>query len=50
MHDLLGLFTRFHPKFVRRYADLTAIASDAFARYKSDVLSGKFPTEAEGYE
>ncbi len=50
MHDLLGLFTRFHPKFVRRYADLTAIASDAFTRYKSDVLSGKFPTEEEGYE
>ncbi|MFQ5588280.1 MAG: 3-methyl-2-oxobutanoate hydroxymethyltransferase, partial [Nitrospiria bacterium] len=49
LHDLLGLFTRFHPKFVRRYADLTAIAADAFARYKSDVLSGKFPTEEEGY-
>jgi len=50
MHDLLGLFTRFHPKFVRRYTDFTAIAADAFARYRSDVQSGKFPTEAEGYE
>lgn len=50
MHDLLGLFTQFHPKFVRRYADFTAIASEAFSRYRSDVQNGKFPTEAEGYE
>jgi len=49
LHDLLGLFTRFQPKFVRRYADMGAVASDAFLRYKSDVISGKFPTEAEGY-
>lgn len=49
MHDLLGLFTRFQPKFVRRYADLTTMASNAFMQFKSDVLSGKFPTEAEGY-
>ncbi len=50
LHDLLGLFTRFHPKFVRRYADFTTIAIEAFAHYRSDVLTGKFPTEAEGYE
>ncbi|MBI3802289.1 MAG: 3-methyl-2-oxobutanoate hydroxymethyltransferase [Nitrospirae bacterium] len=50
LHDLLGLFTRFHPKFVRQYADLTPLITDAVRRYKSDVASGKFPTEAEGYE
>lgn len=50
MHDLLGLFTRFQPKFVRRYADFTAMTAEAFSRYRSDVQSGKFPTEAEGYE
>jgi 3-methyl-2-oxobutanoate hydroxymethyltransferase len=50
LHDLLGLFTRFHPKFVRQYADLTVIASDAFRRFKADVEAGKFPTEKEGYE
>ena len=50
LHDLLGLFTRFHPKFVRRYADLTATITDAVRRYKSDVESGKFPTEEEAYE
>lgn len=50
LHDLLGLFTRFHPKFVRRYADLTAAITEAVRRYKSDVESGKFPTEEEGYQ
>ena len=50
LHDLLGLFTRFQPKFVRRYANLTEVASDAFLRFKADVLSGEFPSEDEGYE
>lgn len=50
LHDLLGLFTEFHPKFVRRYANLTEVAKDAFIRFKSDVLSGKFPSEEEGYQ
>ncbi len=50
LHDLLGLSTQFHPKFVRRYANFTEIAADAFSRYKSDVLSGKFPREEEGYQ
>lgn len=50
LHDLLGLFTRFHPKFVRRYADLTSTITEAVRRYKSDVESSKFPTEEEGYE
>lgn len=50
LHDLLGLFTRFRPKFVRRYADLTSTITEAVRRYKSDVESGKFPTEEEGYE
>lgn len=49
LHDLLGLFTRFHPKFVRRYVDLTPIISDAFRQFKSDVETGKFPTEEESY-
>ena len=50
LHDLLGLSTRFHPKFVRRYADLTGAALDAFRRFKSDVESGKFPNKEESYE
>ncbi|HIE65590.1 MAG: 3-methyl-2-oxobutanoate hydroxymethyltransferase [Nitrospira sp.] len=49
LHDLLGLSTRFQPKFVRRYADLSTIASEAFRHFKSDVESGKFPTQEESY-
>jgi len=49
LHDLLGLFTRFQPKFVRRYAELGAAASEAFRHFKADVASGTFPNEEEGY-
>ncbi len=50
MHDLLGLFTGFQPKFVRRYAELSTTAADAFRRYRLDVMAGKFPIEEEGYQ
>lgn len=50
MHDLLGLFSGFQPKFVRRYAELGTTASDAFRRYRQDVKAGKFPVEEEGYD
>lgn len=49
-HDLLGLFDRFTPKFVRRYADLKKESVDAIRRYKEDVESGMFPSEEESYK
>jgi 3-methyl-2-oxobutanoate hydroxymethyltransferase len=49
-HDLLGLFDRFTPKFVRKYADLHAEMSRAFAAYIADVKSGAFPTEEHSVE
>ena len=42
-HDMLGLFTRFTPKHVKRYANLADDMRKAFAAYKSDVELGKFP-------
>lgn len=48
-HDLLGLFTRFRPRFVRRYAELGAAISEAVGRYGQDVRSGSFPGPAESY-
>jgi 3-methyl-2-oxobutanoate hydroxymethyltransferase len=42
-HDLLGLFDRFTPKFVKRYADLHGEMARAFGEYKSEVESGAFP-------
>jgi len=48
-HDMLGLYTKFRPRFVRRYAHLAETMRDAFARYADDVRSGDFPTEDESY-
>jgi 3-methyl-2-oxobutanoate hydroxymethyltransferase len=48
-HDLLGLFEGFHPKFVRRYAELGDATRQAAARYVGDVASGRFPTDQESF-
>jgi 3-methyl-2-oxobutanoate hydroxymethyltransferase len=47
-HDLLGLNAT-TPKFVRRYAELAGLATDALAAYAADVRSGAFPSDAEVY-
>ena len=47
--DMLGLYTRFQPRFVRRYAELGQIMRGAFERYVHDVKSGDFPSEDESY-
>jgi 3-methyl-2-oxobutanoate hydroxymethyltransferase len=44
-HDLLGLFERFTPKFVKKYANLYQEMSEAFAAYKSEVEECIFPAE-----
>ncbi len=48
-HDMLGLFTRFTPKHVKRYANLTDEMRKAFTAYKSDVESGKFPGPEQSF-
>ena len=42
-HDLLGLFERFTPKFVKKYADLHTEMQRAFAEYITDVQARSFP-------
>ena len=49
VHDMLGITHEFSPRFLRRYADLHGIMSDAFTRYIADVKSGDFPNEKEQY-
>lgn len=44
-HDLLGLFDRFTPKFVKRYAEINAEMVKAFSAFKADVESHQFPAE-----
>ena len=41
--DMLGLFTDFRPKFVKRYAELGHAASQAIAAYADDVRARRFP-------
>ncbi len=49
VHDMLGITNEFSPRFLRRYADLHGIMSNAFTRYIADVKSGDFPNEKEQY-
>jgi 3-methyl-2-oxobutanoate hydroxymethyltransferase len=42
-HDLLGLFERFSPKFVKKYARLSEEILKAVQEYRDEVSSGKFP-------
>lgn len=49
VHDLLGLFDAFTPKFVRRYANVAEVASSAFACYREDVRAGRFPGSEHQY-
>ncbi|MFZ5516743.1 MAG: 3-methyl-2-oxobutanoate hydroxymethyltransferase [Candidatus Zhuqueibacterota bacterium] len=48
-HDLLGLFEKFRPKFVRAYKELGHEIREACAMYAEDVKQGKFPNEEESY-
>ena len=48
-HDMLGIYTRFHPRFVRRYAEMAQAMEEAFGNYVADVRSGDFPSESESY-
>ena len=48
-HDLLGLGSGSPPKFVRRYAEVGRIATEAIASFADDVRSGRFPSDAESY-
>lgn len=47
--DLLGLFTRFRPRFVRRYKELATEIGGAVQAYCRDVQTGAFPNDSESY-
>jgi 3-methyl-2-oxobutanoate hydroxymethyltransferase len=48
-HDLLGLFEKFKPSFVRRYANLADDIGKACSNYGKDVKSGSFPNIDESF-
>lgn len=47
--DMLGMTNGFSPRFLRRYADLNTVITDAIGNYISDVKSSDFPNEKESY-
>ncbi len=47
--DMLGIFTRFKPRFVRRYAEMRTTMDAAFRAYCDDVRDGRFPSDDESY-
>ncbi len=49
MHDMLGINKNFSPRFLRRYADLNSIITNAVQNYISDVKSRDFPNASEQY-
>src|SRR6185369_10943414 len=49
LHDILGLCTKYSPKFVKRYAELAPIISDAVSSYIADVKGGTFPDEGHSF-
>ncbi|MFA7074003.1 MAG: 3-methyl-2-oxobutanoate hydroxymethyltransferase [Endomicrobiaceae bacterium] len=48
--DMLGMFTDFTPKFVKKYANLAQNVSDAVCQYSREVKNGEFPQEGNTYK
>lgn len=49
MHDMLGINKGFSPRFLRRYADIAGVMTEAVQNYIADVKSGDFPNSEESY-
>jgi 3-methyl-2-oxobutanoate hydroxymethyltransferase len=50
VHDMLGFFDRFMPKFVKKYADLHTEMERVFGEYIADVTERRFPTAEHSVE
>jgi len=49
VHDMLGLFDRFTPKFAKRYVNLSEQMLKAFEAYREEVRKGEFPTDQHSF-
>jgi len=49
VHDMLGLFERFTPKFVKQYARINDHIREAVEKYCTEVKSGAFPDDAHSF-
>jgi len=50
LHDVIGLFERFTPHFVKRYANLKEDVLKALRTYKEEVEKGVFPSEEQSFK
>jgi 3-methyl-2-oxobutanoate hydroxymethyltransferase len=48
-NDMLGMNEQFHPRFVRKYANLSESMRTAFQSYIADVKASEFPSKKESY-
>ncbi len=48
-YDILGLFSRYQPKFSKKYLDLAPMIVEAFKQYKNDVQAGQFPDDLHSF-
>jgi ketopantoate hydroxymethyltransferase (EC 2.1.2.11) len=49
IHDALGLFERYKPKFVKQYINLSPMILEAIKNYRQEVLEGKFPAPEHSF-
>lgn len=49
IHDILGLCEKYSPKFVKRYAELAPIITEAVTSYVDEVRAGEFPTAEHSF-
>jgi 3-methyl-2-oxobutanoate hydroxymethyltransferase len=49
INDMLGLFERYTPKFVKKYTDLSPVILEAVENFKNEVIQEKFPTPQHSF-
>lgn len=49
LHDMLGLYERFTPKFVKKYVDLGKEMLSALSNYGNEVVSGRYPEDQHSF-
>ena len=49
IHDMLGLFQRYKPKFVKQYINLSQLIQKAIAEFKKEVTEGAFPGKEHSF-
>jgi len=49
VHDMIGLFDRFTPKFAKRYVNMSELLLKAFETYRDEVIKGDFPTDQHSF-